>query len=140
MARVTVEDCIDKVPNRFELVLLAAHRARVLAKGAQMAVDPENDKNTVIGLRELAEKKLQPNDVREGLIHSMLANAEVDEPESAAAPTMPSAEQPVLGRDHRSMDTVVDELTEDQLLSGMQRLLPMEPSNGGRGRIPEGGA
>ena len=78
MARVTVEDCVDKVPNRFELVLLAAHRARALANGAHMTVDAEDDKNAVIALREIAEKTIDPGDMREGYIHSMQHNAEVD--------------------------------------------------------------
>jgi DNA-directed RNA polymerase subunit omega len=77
MARVTVEDCVDKVPNRFELVLLATHRARALANGSLITVD-ENDKNAVIALREIAEKTIDPGDMREGYIHSMQHNAEVD--------------------------------------------------------------
>jgi len=56
MARVTVEDCIDKIPNRFELLLIAAHRARMLGSGALATVEPDNDKNPVIALREIAEK------------------------------------------------------------------------------------
>ena len=56
MARVTVEDCVDKMPNRFELALIAAHRARMLANGAQPTVEPDNDKNPVIALREIAEQ------------------------------------------------------------------------------------
>lgn len=58
MARVTVEDCVDKIPNRFELVLLAAHRARGITNGAAMAVEPDNDKNPVIALREIAERSI----------------------------------------------------------------------------------
>ena len=65
MARITVEDCVDKVANRFDLVLLAAHRARTIAKGAAITVEPENDKNAVIALREIAEKTLPPDDLRE---------------------------------------------------------------------------
>ena len=134
MARVTVEDCVDKVSNRFELVLLAAHRARALADGSNVTVEPENDKNAVIALREIAEKTIRPGDVREGLIHSMLRNAEVDEPESAAAPMLPMDRRPTLGRDDQSSDTVVDVITEEQLLRGMESLTPTEPSaNGGSG-------
>jgi DNA-directed RNA polymerase subunit omega len=133
MARVTVEDCVDKIRNRFELVLLAAHRARSLAKGSAITVDPENDKNGVIALREIAEKTIQPGDMREGLIHSMQHNAEVDEPESTAVPTLPHVRRPVLGRDDPSIDAVVDMMTEEQLLRGMEKLLPMEPSTSGGG-------
>src|SRR6516162_11613972 len=98
MARVTVEDCVDKVSNRFELVLLAAHRARVIAKGSQVTVDRENDKNAVVALREIAARTIDPSDVREGLIHSMLHNAEIDEPEPAALPTLPGVHGPTLMR------------------------------------------
>ncbi len=135
MARVTVEDCVDKVPNRFELVLLAAHRARALADGSQITIDAENDKNAVIALREIAEKTIGPSDVREGLIHSMQHNAEVDEPESTAVPTLPHVRRPVLVRDDPSIDAVVDMMSEEQLLRGMEKLTPIEPStrSGGQG-------
>jgi DNA-directed RNA polymerase subunit omega len=128
MARVTVEDIVDKVPNRFELVLLAAHRARAIAKGSHITVDPENDKNAVIALREIAEKTIDPRDVREGLIHSMLHNAEVDEPESTAVPTWPHPQPSVLLRDDPSTDMVIDVMTEEQLLRGMEKFAPMESS------------
>jgi DNA-directed RNA polymerase omega subunit len=81
MARVTVEDCVDKVPNRFELVPLAVHRAREIAKGSRITIEAENDKNPVIALREIAEKTIAPGDMREGLIHSIQGNVEIDEPE-----------------------------------------------------------
>ena len=64
MARVTVEDCIDKVENRFDLVLLASHRARMISSGAQIAVDRDNDKNPVVALREIAETAVSPEDLR----------------------------------------------------------------------------
>jgi DNA-directed RNA polymerase subunit omega len=64
MARVTVEDCIDKVENRFELVLLASHRARMVSSGAQITVDRDNDKNPVVALREIAETTISPGDLR----------------------------------------------------------------------------
>jgi DNA-directed RNA polymerase subunit omega len=133
MARVTVEDCVDKVANRFELVLLAAHRARSIANGSQVTIDAENDKNPVIALREIAEKTIPPDDMREGLIHSIQKNVEVDEPEAAAAPSLPVERRPVLGRDDQSTDTVVDVITEEQLLRGMESLTPTEPSANGGG-------
>jgi DNA-directed RNA polymerase subunit omega len=136
MARVTVEDCVDKVPNRFELVLLAAHRARSIANGAHITVDPDNDKNPVIALREIADRTIPSDDLREGLIHSIQKNVEVDEPEKAAAPSLPQERRPTLGRDDQSIDNQVDAqaLTEEQLLRGMESLTPMEPSaNGGSG-------
>ena len=78
MARVTVKDCVDKIPNRFELVLLAAHRARSIANGSAITVDPENDKNPVIALREIAERTIAPDDMKETLINSIQKNTEVD--------------------------------------------------------------
>ena len=82
MARVTVEDCIDKVDNRFELVLLAGHRARLISQGAQITVARDNDKNPVVALREIAEETLSPGDLKEDLIHSLQKHVEVDEPEA----------------------------------------------------------
>jgi len=81
MARVTVEDCIDKVDNRFELVLLAAQRARGLSNGAELLVDRDNDKNPVVSLREIADEKLKPEDLKEALISSFQRRVERDEPE-----------------------------------------------------------
>ena len=120
MARVTVEDCVDKVPNRFELVLLAAHRAREINKGSHITIESVNDKNPVIALREIAEKTIAPGDMREGLIHSIQGNVEIDEPEPGAAPTLPH--RALLGRDDQSTDTLIDIITEDQLLRGLQKL------------------
>ncbi|HXF54990.1 MAG TPA: DNA-directed RNA polymerase subunit omega [Hyphomicrobiaceae bacterium] len=129
MARVTVEDCIDKVPNRFELVLLAAHRARSIATGSAITVEPENDKNPVIALREIADRTIPPDDLREGLIHSIQKNVEVDEPEAVAAPVLTTERRaPLLGRDDQATDTVVDVMTEEQLLRNLESLTPTEPS------------
>jgi DNA-directed RNA polymerase subunit omega len=128
MARITVEDCIDKVPNRFELVLLAAHRARAISKGAVATVELNKDKGSVLALREIAET-LVPNDVREGLIHSMQGNVEVDEPEAVAAPSLPPAlRPPTLGGDDPSTDPNIDIMTEDALLRAMTSLVPEEPN------------
>ena len=128
MARITVEDCIDKVANRFELVLLAAHRARTIAKGSAATVEPNNDKNTVIALREIAEV-ISASDMREGFIESLQVNAEVDEPEPAAAPALPPAFQPPrLGRDDPSVDPQIDVMTEDALLRAMKSQIPQEPN------------
>ncbi|MEM8571265.1 MAG: DNA-directed RNA polymerase subunit omega [Pseudomonadota bacterium] len=81
MARVTVEDCVDKVPNRFELVMLAAHRARSLSSGAPLTIERDNDKNPVVALREIAEETLSADDLREAAIESFQRQIEVDEPE-----------------------------------------------------------
>jgi len=132
MARVTVEDCVDKVPNRFELVLLASHRARAIAGGSAMTVDPDNDKNPVVALREIAERTIPPEDMREALIHSIQKNVEVDEPEAAAAPVLTSDRRgPMLGRDDHASDSVVDVMTEEQLLRGLETMTPSEPSSSG---------
>ena len=128
MARITVEDCVDKVANRFELVLLAAHRARTIAKGSAATVAPSSDKNPVIALREIAEKVISANDMREGFIESLQENTEVDEAEPAAAPALPPAfQRPRIGRDDPSLDPQIDVMTEDALLRGMKSLLPEEP-------------
>jgi len=71
MARVTVEDCVDKVPNRFDLVLLAANRARAISSGAEITVDRDRDKNPVVALREIADETIVPADLKEALITSM---------------------------------------------------------------------
>ncbi|MEM6618590.1 MAG: DNA-directed RNA polymerase subunit omega [Pseudomonadota bacterium] len=81
MARVTVEDCVDKVPNRFELVMLAAHRAREISTGAEITVTRDKDKNPVVALREIAEETLTADQLREAAIESHQTQIEVDEPE-----------------------------------------------------------
>ena len=83
MARVTVEDCVEKVTNRFDLVLLAAHRARVLSSGAPLLVDRDNDKNPVVALREIADGELEPNEVTEDLVVSLQKQIETEEVEEA---------------------------------------------------------
>ena len=131
MARVTVEDCVDKISNRFELVLVAAHRARTLGSGAAITVERENDKDAVVALREIAEQTISPGDMREGFIHSIQKQVEVDEPEPEAAPLLPQSLRPTLGRDDPGMDVVVDTMTEDELLRGLEKLSPEEPSSKG---------
>jgi DNA-directed RNA polymerase subunit omega len=81
MARVTVEDCVLKVPNRFELVLLAAQRARDVASGAPLTVERDNDKNPVVALREIADETIQLDTVQNALIKGMQKHVEADEPE-----------------------------------------------------------
>jgi len=81
MARVTVEDCIDKVPNRFDLVMFAAHRAREIASGAPISVERENDKNPVVALREIAAETVKPDEVMTAAIEANQQLLEVDEPE-----------------------------------------------------------
>ncbi len=122
MARVTVEDCIDKVENRFDLVLLAAHRARMVSSGAPITIERDNDKNPVVALREIADEKISPDDLREELLHSLQKYVEVDEPEP---------EVPLIGgtgerADADDTEIVADRMTEEELLKGLEGLAPPE--------------
>ena len=92
MARVTTEDCVDKVPNRFDLVMLAAHRAREITAGAPITVDRDNDKNPVVALREIAEETQSAEELRERLVESQQTQIEVDEPEEDSMALMMGAE------------------------------------------------
>jgi len=92
MARVTVEDCVDKVSNRFELVMLAAHRAREIAAGSVLTVDRDNDKNPVVALREIADETQSADELRERLIESNQTQIEVDEPEDDSMALLMSGE------------------------------------------------
>jgi DNA-directed RNA polymerase subunit omega len=135
MARVTVEDCVDKVSNRFELVLLAAHRARTISAGSPITIDRDDDKNPVVALREIADQTVSPEDLKEDLIHSLQANVEVDEPEAEAAPALPVARSMnILGPDDEASDAVIDRITEEELLQGLARSIPAESASGGRSK------
>lgn len=81
MARVTVEDCVVRIPNRFDLVMMASQRARGISAGAQLTVDRDDDKNPVVALREIAEEMVSPADLEEEIIKSMQTFVEMDEPE-----------------------------------------------------------
>ena len=122
MARVTVEDCIDKVENRFDLVLIASHRARQISAGQAITVDRDNDKNPVVALREIAEVSSRPDDLKEDLIHSLQKNVEVDEPELEATPAL-SAVAEALPADAGG-DARFDRMTEEDLLRGLEGLVP----------------
>jgi DNA-directed RNA polymerase subunit omega len=106
MARVTVEDCIDKVDNRFDLVLLAAHRARMISSGSQ-----------------LADSSISPEDLREELVHSLQKFVEVDEPEPDTVPLIGSAGASV---DADDTEVAVERMTEEELLKGLEGLAPPE--------------
>lgn len=93
MARVTVEDCVDKVPNRFELVMLASHRAREISAGSEITVDRDNDKNPVVSLREIADETQTSDELRERMIESHQTQIEVDEPEEDAMALLMGVEQ-----------------------------------------------
>ena len=108
MARVTVEDCVDKVSNRFDLVLYSGYRARQLSGGADPLVERDRDKNPVVALREIAAKALKPDEIREDYIRSLQKHAEVDEPEETRA-----------DEDVDREDTQFRQVTEEELLRAL---------------------
>src|SRR5690348_11367738 len=120
MARVTVEDCVVKVPNRFELVLMAAQRAREITSGAPLSLDRDDDKNPVVALREIAEDTVGLDHLQESLVRGMQKQVEMDEPEGA-----PELEQtlfgiadptgPVISENEVDEEAVDEELEEDLL-------------------------
>lgn len=114
MARVTVEDCVDKVPNRFELVMLASHRAREIASGSQITVDRDNDKNPVVSLREIAEETQLADDLRERMIESNQTQIEVDEPEEDAMALLMGGEADKPEDDDLSEEKLLRALMEAQ--------------------------
>ena len=122
MARVTVEDCIDKVDNRFELVLLASHRARMIQSGSSILVTRDNDKNPVVALREIADEKLKPEDLKEDLIHSLQKHVEVDEPEQETVPLLASPTAAAGGGSDAEVQ--FDRMSEEDLLRGLDGLVP----------------
>src|SRR5882672_5447978 len=107
MARVTVEDCVDKIPNRFDLVLLSAHRARTLSGGTEPLIERDRDKNPVVALREIADKAIKADALREDYIKSLQKHAEVDEPEEAAQ------------AEDAGEDVVTRQLSEEELLRAL---------------------
>ena len=120
MARVTVEDCVDKVPNRFDLVLLAAQRAREISGGSELTIDRDRDKNPVVALREIADETISPEDLKEDFIHSLQKHVDVDEPEPESVPMIGAPA--VGGGDDTSVE--FDRMTEEVLLRGLEGLVP----------------
>lgn len=120
MARVTVEDCVVKVPNRFELVLLAGQRAREITSGAPLTVDRDDDKNPVVALREIADSTVELDHLKDSLVRGMQKHVEMDEPEET-----PDLEQrlfgiadstgPVIGENEVDEEAIEEELEEDLL-------------------------
>jgi len=129
MARVTVEDCVVKVPNRFELVLMAAQRAREITSGAPLSLDRDDDKNPVVALREIAEDTVGLDHLQESLVRGMQKHVEMDEPEEA-----PELEQtlfgiadptgPVISENEVDEEAVDEELEEDLLAIEEEEDLP----------------
>ncbi|MEM7438773.1 MAG: DNA-directed RNA polymerase subunit omega [Pseudomonadota bacterium] len=114
MARVTVEDCVDKVPNRFELVMLAAHRAREISTGGDITVSRDNDKNPVVALREIADETLTADHLREAAIESHQTQIEVDEPEDDDMALLMGSEQDKPEEDDLSEENLLRRLMEAQ--------------------------
>jgi DNA-directed RNA polymerase subunit omega len=126
MARVTIEDCIDKLPNRFELVLLAAHRARLISQGAPLTVDRDRDKDPVISLREIAAETINKDDLREEYIHAMQKHVEVDEPEETEVPLIAQSGDMVMVDDQGADAPEFEQMTEEELLRGLEGMPPAE--------------
>ncbi|WP_373235890.1 DNA-directed RNA polymerase subunit omega [Cohaesibacter celericrescens] len=133
MARVTVEDCVDKVDNRFELVLLSGHRARMISSGSAITVDRDNDKNPVVALREIADETVSPGDLKEDLIHSLQKYVEVDEPDTEdlaliTADDAATTEYEDMVNEPKT-EVVFDQMSEDELLRGLEGLVPPDRSD-----------
>ncbi len=131
MARVTVEDCVDKIPNRFELVLFSAHRARGMSAGSEILVERDNDKNPVVALREIADEKLEPDDLREQLVSSMQRQVDVDEPEAdmqVMAPQLAPAETvetDVEAGEEALQEVSAPPMAEEDILTALQEMEQM---------------
>ena len=114
MARITVEDCVLKVPNRFELVLLAAQRAREISSGSPLTLDRDNDKNPVVSLREIADGTVQVDEMSQHLVQNLQKHVEKDEPEEDN-PELLSASDDLIGLEPRR--SLVDEEIADDVLT-----------------------
>jgi len=121
MARVTVEDCVIQIPNRFELVMLSAHRARALASGAELKVDRDRDKNPVVALREIAEMKLDLDSLHESLVKGLQKRLEPDQPEEEVTDLMASEQQNWINADIGA-DDPADEEGDQEILEGEEDL------------------
>ncbi len=127
MARVTIEDCIDKLPNRFELVLLAAHRARLVSQGAPISVARDNDKDPVVALREIAAETVNKDDLKEEFIHAMQKHVEIDEPEPTEMPLLSQMSNEIIAPQESTEDaTEMEPMTEEELLRGLEGMPPAE--------------
>lgn len=114
MARVTVEDCVVQVPNRFELVMLAAHRAKALASGAELKVERDRDKNPVVALREIAEQKLDLDGLHESLVRGQQKHVEPDQPEEEVTELMATEQQNWINADLGDRDSDEDEGADEE--------------------------
>ena len=123
MARVTVEDCVDKITSRFDLVLLAAHRSREMAEGSEILVDRDNDKNPIVALREIAEEKLVPEELEESKVFSLQTQVDVDEADEDYIPLVQDNSKPsisALDDEAEEVEVVEERMSEEDLLKAMQ--------------------
>lgn len=118
MARVTVEDCVEQVPNRFDLVMLAAQRAKEIASGGQLTVERDNDKNPVVALREIAERTISLEQVHEGLVRSFQKVHEKDEPEEDNPEFDPLKAEIALTMREEAPSVAEDDLEADMSVEG----------------------
>ncbi len=124
MARVTVEDCVLQIPNRFELVMLAAHRARALASGAELKLERDRDKNPVVALREIAEERLDLASLHETLVKGLQKRVEPDQPEEEVVELMAGEQQSWInadlgGEEEGDEDLDAEEVESDADQSGL---------------------
>ena len=123
MARVTVEDCVDKITSRFDLVPLAAHRSREMAEGSEILVDRDNDKNPIVALREIAEEKLVPEELEESKVFSLQTQVDVDEADEDYIPLVQDNSKPSISAsddEAEEVEVVEERMSEEDLLKAMQ--------------------
>ncbi|MCI0753129.1 DNA-directed RNA polymerase subunit omega [Teichococcus vastitatis] len=131
MARVTVEDCILKIPNRFELVLIAAQRARNISRGEELTLDRDNDKNPVVALREIAEETVQPAELEQDLIKSLLRAPE-PEPVEEEVIDLIATDENIFGVMDVSEEPLPDAGNEDLSADDIEAAIAAELGGGGR--------
>jgi DNA-directed RNA polymerase subunit omega len=131
MARVTVEDCVVRIPNRFELVMVAAHRARDIAAGASLTVDRDNDKNPVVALREIADETVPIDQLQEGLVKGMQKMVEVDEPEEEEMDELAVQQLAAAGGDLAGTAADEDSDEDEELLAEVEDLDADSSAEGG---------
>ena len=132
MARVTVEDCVEKIPNRFELVLMAAQRARNLSRGEELTIDRDNDKNPVVALREIAEETIDRDRLEQDLVKSLSRSPEPEPADEEVLDLIPT-DQNIFGlqdisAEEEAAGLPVDEMSPDDLEAAIEAEL------GGRSR------
>ena len=132
MARVTVEDCVQKVPNRFELVLLASQRARNLSRGEELTIDRDNDKNPVVALREIAEETIDLGRIEQDLVRSLSRSPEPEPADEEVLDLIPT-DQNIFGLQDVGADEEIAALEEEvETMSSEDMEAAIEAELGGR--------